>query len=233
MSLPAFRPSRWRVDVALSDGHVRDVAKRLSQSWPARPVVLAAVVLGATGCSQPPTLNKAAVTQSLRGYLTTSCDPETVSIRAARLGTPAVLADETAFARAVISNPDFNNAANQSLPFKKSGRLTFVENDQELHAEWSEFAPLEAAVRDSLTVRGCLYVPDRIDLIDDSVDDRANRVRVVFRETLRLSRIGKSLSTLGMLDGYQVFNSHHGFVAVAHLRAVGDGTWRVDRVHQI
>jgi hypothetical protein len=202
----------------------------------ARPLSLAlafVAALSAGACSRSSTLDKERLARLLGAYLTEHCDVETVTLRASRLGTDAILADEATFATKVVADPNFQSVPGPSSSYGKSGSLSFQENGQTLHVAWNEFSPPDAEDRDRLTIHTCLYVPGRIEITDESPDDKDKSANVVFHETYRLSRIGQSLSALGLLHGYEQFSTESGYTFLAHLRSDGESAWRVDFVRLV
>ena len=192
-----------------------------------------AVALSLNACGQRAAPDKADLAKVLRAYLTKHCDLETVRFRASRLGTDAVLAAETTFATKIAADPHFQSIPGLSSSYGKSGSLSFRENGETLQAKWNEFAPPDADDRDRLTIDACLYVPDKLEITDRSLNNQGKSEDVVFHQTYRLSRIGRSLSSLGMLKGYEQFSAETGFQFIAHLRSDGGSAWRVDSVRLI
>lgn len=198
-----------------------------------RVVVSLAMGLSVVACGQPINLHRAGVSNLLRGYLTQHCDQQTVTLRAARFGVSTVDAEATAFRTAIASTPGVQTVRTASSPHGRTGTVQFIENGQTVQANWETFVPPQAHIRDRLSVSGCLSVPARVEIVDRSIDEGGKTARVSFRETYRLSTLGKLLLSLGILNDFREFPPEPDFEYVAHLQSNRDGAWSVRSLHQI
>jgi hypothetical protein len=194
-------------------------------------IIIFLALLCASGCSSRAPISRDVTARLLLATLTDRCDRQTVTVRAGRAGTVRARQAVAWFDKTVLSDPAFARSAESSNSDERHGRLTYSDDGRKLWVDWNEFTPPEAVERERLELRTCIYVPDRVDLIDRSFDGDGRSGRIMFRESLRLSAFGERMSKTALFDADIVAaGKPQDYEYLAELKKTPSGDWSVRSV---
>jgi len=191
-------------------------------------IAMFSAILCMGGCSSRSPIAKDAIAKLLIANLTNHCDPQTVSVRASRSGVVKARDAIAWFDETILNDPLFVRSADVFHSSERRGVLSYQDGGYKLQVNWNEFTPPEIVERENLELRACIYIPERVDLIDIAFDPDGRHGHVTFHEVLHLSAFGQRMSKTELFNADILEASQpQDYEYQAELEKAQSGNWGV------
>ena len=178
---------------------------------------------------QASTAEAQSVRGALRAYSARHCSVESLIERVGLYTTP-MLDRATNWLDYTLSSDAVKILWRQSNAVDQKGEFTYIRNGHRFYVWWDNFLSPDAPVRRRLLIRACLFVPQKLEILDTDYEDHGTSARVIYMPDEGYSWIGEQFSRLGILKGNNSFPSMDGMAYVGELTEARNGDWHVDDV---
>jgi len=183
---------------------------------------LSIMACSGAGCARNVPISPSAVSQLLMTHLAQHCSEQSISIRAGVVGAIKAQHALSWFNDRILADRGFRQVSVSSGSSDRHGELSYQDKGTTFDVAWRQIDLPGIDTRDRLTVRACIFVPSKIEIIDSAYDNDGINGRVLFRERTRLSLFGQRIHDAGFLNSSDLLED---FEYVAELHKDDSGQW--------